>query len=105
MPFNKYVLTALAAALTTTAQAGDVDINSFLTLGAANISEEGKYLSNTTENISFENDSHYGINLRTQVTDRVSGAAQLLATATDSNFNVDAEWAYLSYQLSTDVSA
>ncbi|MBI3186336.1 MAG: hypothetical protein HYZ31_00540 [Gammaproteobacteria bacterium] len=105
MPFNKYVLTALAAALTTTVQAGDVDINSFLTLGAANISEEGKYLSNTTENISFENDSHYGINLRTQVTDRVSGAAQLLATATDSNFNVDAEWAYLSYQLSTDVSA
>ena len=98
------VLAGFSACLTSPAQAGNVDINSFLTLGAATISEDGTYLANTVENIAFENDSHYGVNLRTQVSDRVSGAAQLLATATRSNFNLDAEWAYLSYQISNDVS-
>jgi hypothetical protein len=101
----KVVVSAgFSALLVSTAQAGNVDINSFLTIGAATMSEDGSYLFNTTENISFENDSHYGVNLRTQVSDRVSGAAQLLATATNSNFNLDAEWAYLSYQMSADVS-
>ena len=97
-------LAGFTAFISSAVQAGNVDINSFLTIGAARLSEEGSYLANTTENISFENDSHYGVNLRTQVSDRVSGAAQLLATATDSNFNLDAEWAYLSYQLSNDGS-
>ena len=98
------IFAGVSALFTSAVQAGNVDINSFLTIGAARLSEEGSYLANTTENISFENDSHYGVNLRTQVSDRVSGAAQLLATATDSNFNLDAEWAYLSYQLSNDAS-
>lgn len=104
MQFNKYVLTALAAALTSTAQAGNVDINSFLTIGAAAISEDGTYLDTVTENITFENDSHYGINFRFQASDKVGAAAQLLATATNSNFNVDAEWAYVSYKYTDDTS-
>lgn len=101
---NIVLFAGVSALITSPAQAGNVDINSFLTIGAATMSEDGFYLANTNENISFENDSHYGVNLRTQVTDRVSGAAQLLATSTNSNFNLDAEWAYLSYQISTDVS-
>ena len=105
MRVSKLAVSAgFSALLTSAVQAGNVDINSFLTIGAATISENGSYLFNTTENISFENDSHYGVNLRTQVSERVSGAAQLLATSTDSNFKLDAEWAYLSYQISTDVS-
>ena len=76
----------------------NIEMNSFLTIGAATLSDDGHYLDRITENISFENDSHYGINIRTEVSDKVSGAAQLLATAVDSNFNVEAEWAYVSYK-------
>lgn len=68
------------------------------------MSEDGRYLDKITEHVSLENDSHYGINIRTQVSDRVSGAAQLLATATDSNFEVEAEWAYVSYKFSDNSS-
>lgn len=78
----------------------NIEMNSFLTIGASVMSEEGRYLDRVTEHVSFENDSVYGINIRTDVSDRVSGAAQLLATSTSSNFNVEAEWAYVSYKLS-----
>ena len=82
----------------------NIEMNSFLTVGAATMSEDGSYLDKISEHISFENDSHYGINIRTNVSDRVSGAAQLLATATNSNFNIEAEWAYVSYKF-TDSSS
>jgi len=78
----------------------NIEMNSFLTIGASAISEDGRYLDMVTEHISYENDSVYGINIRTDVSDRVSGAAQLLATSTSSNFNVEAEWAYVSYKFS-----
>ena len=87
--------------MSTTAQAiENIEMNSFLTIAASAISEEGRYLDKVTEHVSFENDSVYGINIRTDVSDRVSGAAQLLATSTSSNFNVEAEWAYVSYKFS-----
>jgi len=78
----------------------NIDMNSFLTVGAATMSEDGRYLDKITEQLSFENDSVYGINIRTKVSDRVSGAAQLLATSKSSNFNIEAEWAYVSYKFS-----
>ncbi|MCW8933713.1 MAG: hypothetical protein OQK98_03220 [Gammaproteobacteria bacterium] len=82
----------------------NIEMNSFLTIGASAMSEDGRYLDMITEHLSFENDSVYGINIRTDVSDRVSGAAQLLATSTSSNFNVEAEWAYVSYKF-TDASS
>jgi len=82
----------------------NIEMNSFLTIGASTLSEDGRYLDNVTEHVSFENDSHYGINIRTEISDRVSGAAQLLATANDSNFNIEAEWAYVSYKFTESSS-
>ncbi len=82
----------------------NIEMNSFLSVTAATMSEDGRYLDKITEHVSLENDSHYGINIRTDVSDRVSGAAQLLATATDSNFEVEAEWAYVSYRFSDNSS-
>lgn len=78
----------------------NIEINSFLTVAASTMSEEGRYLDKVTEHLSYENDSVYGVNIRTKVDDKISGAAQLLATAHDSTFNVEAEWAYLSYKVS-----
>ena len=91
MPFRRFFILVILSALTSPAYAiENIEMNSFLSITAAAMSEEGSYLDKVSEHISFENDSHYGINIRTQVSDRVSGAAQLLATSTSSNFNVEA---------------
>lgn len=82
----------------------NIEINSFLSVVASSMSEEGRYLDKVTEQLSFENDSVYGINIRTKVNSKVSGAAQLLATAHDSNFNLDVQWAYLSYKFNKETS-
>ena len=104
MNLQKILPFALLAA-TAPAQAIDnIEMNSFLTIGASAMSEEGRYLDKITEHVSFENDSVYGINIRTDVSDRVSGAAQLLATSTSSNFNIEAEWAYVSYKINANSS-
>ena len=54
MQFKKYVITAIAAALTSTAQAA-VDINSFLTVGVATMSEDGSYPDKVSDNVTLEN--------------------------------------------------
>jgi len=82
----------------------NIEINSFLSVAASTMSEEGRYLDKVTEHLSFENDSVYGVNIRTKVNDKISGAAQLLATANDSTFNIEADWAYLSYKSSKQTS-
>lgn len=105
MQYWRRISLLLLLTLATSAQAiENIEMNSFLSLTASTISEEGRYLSRVSEHIAFENDSHYGINIRTEVSDRVSGAAQLLATSTDTNFNIDAEWAYISYKLNESSS-
>ncbi len=105
MQFRKIFFLAILSALGTQAHAiENIEMNSFLSVTAAAMNEEGSYLDQVSEHITFENDSHYGINIRTQVSDRVDGAAQLLATSTDSNFNVQAEWAYVSYKLTESTS-
>ena len=82
----------------------NIEINSFLSIAASQMSEDGRYLDKVTEHLSYENDSVYGFNIRTKVNDKVSGAAQLLATAHDSTFNVEAEWAYMSYKFNRSLS-
>lgn len=105
MPFRRLFILVILSALTAPAYAiENIEMNSFLSVTAATMSEDGRYLDKITEHVSLENDSHYGINIRTSVSDRVSGAAQLLATATDSNFDVEAEWAYVSYKFSENSS-
>ena len=105
MRFSKFAAIAGLSVVFSPMSHAAVDINSFLTLGITSISEEGSYLDKATEHYSYENDSHYGINLRAQITEKVSTGAQLLATSTNNtNFNVDAEWAYMSYQFSKDSS-
>lgn len=100
MNLHKFLPLALCGIALPAQAIENIEMNSFLTIGASVMSEEGRYLDRVTEHVSFDNDSVYGINIRTDVSDRVSGAAQLLATATSSNFNVEAEWAYVSYKLS-----
>ena len=51
----------------------NVEINSFMTLGLATSSnDDGTYLNRINNHIGLENDSHYGINIRTEVHDRLN---------------------------------
>ena len=90
MKLHKLLPIAFLGMSTTAHAIENIEMNSFLTIGASALSEEGRYLDKVTEHVSFENDSVYGINIRTEVSDQVSGAAQLLATSTSSNFNIEA---------------
>lgn len=81
-----------------TAQA-EYEINSFLTIGAASSNVPGTYLDRIIEGVTFENDSKYGVNLRSEFNENIYGAAQLLATGRDDQFNVEAEWAFISYKI------
>jgi len=103
---SRILTAAILFSLSTNTMASDnVEINSFMTIGLATSSnDDGTYLNQINNHIGLENDSHYGINIRTEVHDRLTGAAQLLATSDSSNFNVEAEWAYLSYRVTPDSS-
>ncbi len=104
--WHRVILTLCSAALIAPAQAADgVEINSFMTLGlATSTNDDGTYLERINSHLSLENDSHYGINIRTDVNDKIKGAAQLLASSDRSNFNIEAEWAYLSYKVNRNSS-
>jgi len=75
--------------------AAEYDINTFMTIGAASMAAstdaKGEYLQAIDDNISFEYDSKFGVNLNTQVTENIEGAAQLTANGRDGNFELEAE--------------
>ncbi|VAW64614.1 hypothetical protein MNBD_GAMMA09-969 [hydrothermal vent metagenome] len=84
--------------------AAEYEINTFMTLGGAYTdNDRGSYLQSINDNVSLEYDSKYGINLRTQVTENLEGAAQLLANGRNGTFEVEAEWFYASYSLGDNV--
>ncbi|MDH5424795.1 MAG: hypothetical protein OEY29_07380 [Gammaproteobacteria bacterium] len=101
---NIFACVLLTGSLPAFAADNNLEINSFLTVAASMMSEEGRYLDKVTEHLSLENDSVYGFNIRKKINDKVSGAAQLLASSNDSTFDIEAEWAYLSYKLSESSS-
>ena len=89
--------------------AAEYEINTFLSIGGA-LSDatatqdpQPQYLQAISKNISLEYDSRYGVNLRTQVTENIEGAAQLLANGRNGTFDLEAEWFYASYSLGNNV--
>ncbi len=96
----------LALCLTLTSPAilaAEYEINTFMTVGGVTTDADGSYLQQINDSIALEYDTKYGINLRTQVTENLEGAAQLLANGRDGTFDVEAEWFYASYSLGENV--
>jgi len=89
--------------------AADYEINTFMTVGGATSDAEGvdangadtnpAYLQAISDSITLEYDTKYGVNLRTQVTENIEGAAQLLANGRNGTFELEAEWFYASYSV------
>lgn len=92
---------AIGLALNTPALlAADYEINTFLSIGGAISDADGAYLQQISDHVTMEYDSKYGVNLRTQLSDDIEGAAQLLGNGRDGRFDMEVEWAYVSYALS-----
>lgn len=103
---NKAVVpAAIAAALAFTQQVNAVEFDGFLTAGFAKHDQENStYLNTITDDIRFDNDSKFGLQITADVADNMQAVAQVLAAGADENFDLDVEWAYLDWRLSDAVS-
>ncbi len=63
-----------------------------------------RYLDAIEEDVSFDNDSKFGLQITADVFEDMVAVAQVLATGADENYDLDVEWAYLDYTINDIVS-
>ena len=91
------------------APAQAIQFDGFMTVGAAQIVDiEDKHKQHVyigglgdrgiSNNLSFEKDTRFGIQISSDVTEKMSVVAQLLGRGDQSNFNAIIEWAYIDYE-------
>ncbi len=96
---------ALAAALGFSQQVNAVNFDGFLTAGfAMHDQEDATYLDTITDDIRFDNDSKFGLQMTADVADNMQAVAQILAAGSDENFDLDIEWAYVDWRLNDVMS-
>ena len=106
---RNYSLFALAALATTPAYA--IQFDGFFTVGAAinNDSNDNTYIGSLgdrgiTQDVTFETDTRFGIQMTSEVSDNMSVVAQLLGSGTHGNFDAVIEWAYADYEFADWIS-
>lgn len=83
-----------------------ITLNGFLTAGATysgtqvapgggKVSQDGQI----TNNVGFSNDSRLGIQISAKVNPKVDVTGQLLATGREDNYNMKADWAFVTYHV------
>lgn len=97
---------ALAMALCITAplaQAGDLNFSGFLSVGGGFVDDENSpgYNSYNEEDLTFDKNL-LGLQISGQVNEKLSATAQLIARS-ESDYEVNAEWAYLTWQASDSI--
>jgi predicted porin len=96
---------ALAAALGFSQQVNAVNFDGFLTAGfALHDQEDATYLDTITDDIRFDNDSKFGLQVTADVAENMQAVAQILAAGSDENFDLDIEWAYVDWRLTNAMS-
>ena len=105
--FNLVASAVLSVLASSSAQA--IQFDGFITVGAAqiiNVEDADKghtYIGGLgdrgiTEDLSFERDSRFGLQISSDVTEDMSVVAQILGRADKGNFNAIVEWAYIDYE-------
>ena len=100
---TRYMKVAMLVVTPMVATAGEVSINGFLTAGVSKSDSETTYLGGINDKASFEPDTVLGLQFVSQINDTVGFTAQLLGTGADT-FNLTADWAYVSFALSDELS-
>lgn len=105
--FNLLSAAVLAALASTPVQA--IQFDGFMTAGASKIvsieeADKGNiYIGGLgdrgiTEDLTFEKDTRFGLQISSDVSDNMSVVAQLLGRGDHGNFNAIIEWAYIDYE-------
>ncbi len=87
-----------------------IEFDGFLTAGFAVHDQKQTdgskvvYLDEVTDDVTFLQDSKFGLQITADVAEDMQVVAQILASAEDDNYSMDVEWAYLDYAASDSVS-
>lgn len=106
--FNLLSAAIVSVLASTPAQA--IQFDGFMTAGAAKIvsiddADKGNiYIGGLgdrgiTEDLTFEKDTRFGLQISSDVTDNMSVVAQILGRGDQGNFNAIIEWAYIDYEI------
>ena len=106
---KNYIHFAVLGALFVAGQASAVEFDGFLTAGMAIHDQSAKfpdgsdaditYLDGVTKNLSFDNDSKFGLQVNAEVAENMQAVAQILARGSNDNYDMDIAWAYLDYRV------
>lgn len=95
-------------AFSTTTMANDLRINGFFSVGAGKAStdefESSGGISGYNDEFSVNEDTILGLQFTKPVNDKVTLNAQLFGTEGKSNYDIEASWAFASYQATDDLS-
>jgi len=111
--FNLLATAIMATLVTTSAQA--IQFDGFMTVGATKMVDIDKKDKNNeyaggladrgmTDDVTFEKDSRFGLQISSDITEKMSVVSQILGRADKGNFNATIEWAYIDYKISDIVS-
>lgn len=102
---KRIVISAMAASVLFTTQGQAIEFDGFLTAGLAVQDQDNvTYLDGITNDISFDNDSKFGLQVTSEISSDMKAIAQLLAAGADNNYAMDIEWAYLDYAITDNFS-
>ena len=108
---NKYIrqLPVLAAlAITAGTSNAAVEFSGFASAGFITGDLDTPFVSGpdrVSESSSFGADNTIGVQVASRINDQVNVAAQLLGKGTLDSYSISAQWAYISYEFSPDLSA
>jgi hypothetical protein len=104
-------------AMLASASAHAIQFDGFFTVGAAihdddtnsATGSENRYIGSLgdrgiTEDLTFETDTRFGLQISSDVSENMSVVAQLLGRGTNSNFDAIVEWAYVDYEFADWIS-
>ena len=106
--FNLLATAVMAALVSTSAQA--IQFDGFMTAGATKIVDiDKKDKGNTyigglgdrgiTDDVTFERDTRFGLQISSDITENMSVVSQVLGRGDKGNFNAIIEWAYIDYKI------
>ncbi len=106
--YNLVATAILSVLASSSAQA--IQFDGFMTAGAAMLvdiddADKGNvYIGSLgdrgiTDDLTFETDTRFGLQISSDVSEDMSVVAQILGTGVDGNFNAIVEWAYVDYEI------
>lgn len=85
--------------------ANAIQLDGFLTAGfSVHDQKDNTYLDSITDELSFDNDSKFGLQVTSQVNDFTKVVGQLLASGKNDNYNLKIDWAYVDVKINDNFS-